>query len=365
LKVSIGAKIIEGPFGGGNAFINNLANYLKKNNFEIINHLNDKDIDIILLINPLLGSTTSTFDDLDVLKYINFVNSNTISIQRINECDERKNTNYVNKKIISSNKDIDITIFVSQWLKELYIEKGLKPKDSYVVRGGPNKNIFNLRNKQKWETDKKIKIVTHHWSNNWMKGFDTYSKLDSLISEEKWNNKIEFTYIGNLPKNFTFQNTKVIPPLQEEELAIELKNHDLYITGSINEPSGNHHMEAAMSGLPILFINSGGIPEYCEGFGEKFELENLEEKLNLLIENYEKYFINLQNYSYDFENAAKSLIDIFEYGIENKNELINRRRKKSKYQILFKVINRNTMKLIYSFYFYSRKRLGALKRLFN
>ena len=74
MKVSIGAKIIEGPFGGGNAFINNLANYLKKNNFEIINHLNDKDIDIILLINPLLGSTTSTFDDLDVLKYINFVN---------------------------------------------------------------------------------------------------------------------------------------------------------------------------------------------------------------------------------------------------------------------------------------------------
>ena len=24
----------------------------------------------------------------------------------------------------------------------------------------------------------KLKIVTHHWSGNWMKGFDIYEKLD-------------------------------------------------------------------------------------------------------------------------------------------------------------------------------------------
>ena len=41
------------------------------------------------------------------------VNKKTISVQRINECDERKETDYVNKAITKSNKNIDHTIFVS------------------------------------------------------------------------------------------------------------------------------------------------------------------------------------------------------------------------------------------------------------
>ena len=32
-----------------------------------------------------------------------------------------------------------------------------------------------------------------------MKGFDVYKKLDKLIDETDLGNKVEFTYIGNLP----------------------------------------------------------------------------------------------------------------------------------------------------------------------
>ena len=49
-----------------------------------------------------------------------------------------------------------------------------------------------------------------------------------------------------------------------KELANELRKHDIYITGSKNEPSGNHHMEGALCGLPILYVNSGALPEYCQ-----------------------------------------------------------------------------------------------------
>ena len=48
MKISIGAKIIEGPFGGGNAFIGNLVEFLSAKGFKVINHLNDEDIDFIL-----------------------------------------------------------------------------------------------------------------------------------------------------------------------------------------------------------------------------------------------------------------------------------------------------------------------------
>ena len=130
-------------------------------------------------------------------------------------------------------------------------------------------------------------MVTHHWSDNWMKGFKTYKNIDKLLSEKFWNSKLIFTYIGNYPKNINFQNTKLIEPLSEKALAEELKKHDIYITASLNEPSGNHHIEAAQCGLPILYVNSGGITEYCQEYGLEFSEGNVAEKLEYLINNYD------------------------------------------------------------------------------
>ena len=62
------------------------------------------------------------------------------------------------------------------------------------------------------------------------------------------------------------------------------------MTGSLNEPSGNHHIEAAQCGLPLLYINSGGIPEYCEGYGVSFEEHNFVEKLGEIITEYDHFF---------------------------------------------------------------------------
>ena len=60
MKISIGSKIIDGPFGGGMEFLKNLISYLENNGHTVINHLNDEDIDLILLTNPLISSETST-----------------------------------------------------------------------------------------------------------------------------------------------------------------------------------------------------------------------------------------------------------------------------------------------------------------
>ena len=90
MKISIGAKVVEGPYGGGNTFLLNYINHLKENNHEVINHLRDTDIDVIILINPLITSEVATFNHIDVLHYTNNINPKVISIQRINECDERK-----------------------------------------------------------------------------------------------------------------------------------------------------------------------------------------------------------------------------------------------------------------------------------
>jgi len=362
MKISIGAKIIEGPFGGGNSFIRNLAGYLSSNGIKVVNHLKDTDIDFILLVNPLIGSSTSTFDHLDILKYQKYVNPKSISIQRINECDERKNTNFVNSKIIESNKYVDITIFVSDWLKELFLNAGLHSENSFVIKGGPSSKLFNNSLKKRWNKNEKLKIVSHHWSGNWMKGFDTYKKIDQLISKKKWNYKIEFTYIGNLPNNFTFKNTKYFEPMKESDVSLELKKHHLYVTGSINEPSGNHHMEAAMTGLPILYINSGGIPEYCNSFGVEFELENIEDSLENLIQNYDKYYENLKKYPYIFENAAKEFLNIIQYAEINKNGIYQKRNLPNKVVVLKKFYLNFIFKNIFLINSELKKFLGKLKK---
>ena len=130
MKISIGSKIINGPFGGGNEFLKNLINFLDKEGHTVINHLKDKDIDIILLTNPLITSETSTFNNYDIEFYLRFYNNQALVFQRFNECDERKGTNNINSKLNKFNQVVDINLFVSDWLKNVFNEFELSKKKS-------------------------------------------------------------------------------------------------------------------------------------------------------------------------------------------------------------------------------------------
>src|SRR6056300_1396254 len=289
MKVSIGTNIKEGPWGGGNLFAINLKNYLEKHGHTVIHDLKDNDIDLILITEPRKTSESSAFTHVEVLKYLSYVKEDAMVVHRINECDERKNTNYVNKYLINVNQIADQTVFVSKWLKQLYESQGINLRNNNVIMAGANRNIFNNQNFIPYEKGEKIKIVTHHWGANWNKGLDSYVIVDNLIAEKKWKDRIEFTYIGNLPNKFSFKNVKVISTISGKDLAKEIKKNNLYITGSINEPSGNHHIEAAQCGLPLLYIDSGGIPEYCNTFGIMYNLNNLEQKLEEIINSYKNF----------------------------------------------------------------------------
>ena len=312
MKVSIGTNVKDGPWGGGNLFAINLTNYLVNKNHKVVYNLNDDDIDIILLTEPRKTSESSAFTHIDVNNYLKYENKNSIVIHRINECDERKNTDNVNKYLISVNKSADFTVFVSTWLMNLFNDQGLTQKNKKVILAGANKEIFNHDDHNSWDKKEKLKIVTHHWGANWNKGFETYSQLDEMIGKEAWQNKIEFTYVGNLPKNFKFENSNHVEPLSGKKLADEIKKNHIYVTGSLNEPSGNHHIEAAQCGLPILYIDSGGIPEYCDDFGVKFNPTNFESKLKEMYENYDVYHKNMLTYPFNSEKMCNDYVQLFE-----------------------------------------------------
>jgi len=311
LKVAIGSKFTDKPWGGGNLFVQNLSEYLLKNGVEVVFNLGSKDIDTILLFDPRKDSKYATFDHHDIQYYKNNINNNVKVIHRINECDERKGTEGVNDFYINANECADYTVFVSKWLEEIYKKHGFETQ-SLVIKAGANKKIFNLDGRANMNKSRSINIVTHHWGNNWNKGFDTYTLLDEMVGKEINGKKINFTYIGNMPDNYRFKNSKHIKPLSGANLANELKKNHIYVTGSLNEPSGNHHIEAAQCGLPLLYIRSGGIPEYCEGYGVEFENNNLFEKLEKLVNSYDFYFDKVVNYENSAEIMSKQFLSLFQ-----------------------------------------------------
>ena len=76
MKISIGSKIVDGPWGGGNLFVKNLAKYLVKNGHDVIFDLSETDIDLILLTDPRSRKeSSSTFNHIEINNYKKYVNN--------------------------------------------------------------------------------------------------------------------------------------------------------------------------------------------------------------------------------------------------------------------------------------------------
>ena len=67
-----------------------------------------------------------------------------------------------------------------------------------------------------------------------------------MLTKPRWFKKIEFTYIGNLPNGFKFKKTKHLEPINGKKLGKELAKHHIYISASLNEPAGMHHIEGIL-----------------------------------------------------------------------------------------------------------------------
>ena len=330
MKLSIGSNIVKGPWGGGNKFAIGLTNYLKDKGSTVIDHLNDRNIDIILMTEPRKNLVSCKYNQLEISKYL-IRKPDTIVVHRINECDERKGTKNVNKYLQRANRVADHTVFISSFLQKLFIGgEILDTKNHSVIRNGADNTIFNMKNRTKWDKKSTLKLVTHHWGGNYYKGFDVYEILDLLVKDKLDNINLEFNYIGNIPRDFTFKNSKVYGPLNGKDLANKIKENHIYITASINEPAGMHHIEGAMCGLPLLYRNSGGIPEYAKSFGVMFDgKDDFTYKLRELIKNYDNYYSKMKNYPYNSKLMCSKYEKLLNKLLANRDKFdLKSRRKK-------------------------------------
>lgn len=311
MKIAIGTRLQDGPWGGGNQAAATLSQYLRGNGHDVGFSLDTPDLDVILLTEPRRTSASSAFNDTDVWAYLAAVNPAAVVVHRVNECDERKKTRWVNRRLMLANRCADHTVFISSWLRDLFSGHGYAGASSSVILNGADRTVFRQGDRAPWSGVGPLKVVTHHWAGNWNKGFDIYHRLDELLGLGDWRGRYEFTYVGRVPPGFAFRHATLLPPLAGDALAEELRRHDVYLTASVNEPAGMHHIEGALCGLPLLYRRSGALPEYCEGFGVGFDESTFESGLLEMRDRFAPLKARMPSYANDARRMCRAYESLF------------------------------------------------------
>lgn len=281
MKIHILYNFKNQAWGGGNQFLKALKKEFENQG---IYEENLEKADVILfnsypfsseyLFNQILKLKQKYFDKIIIFRLDGPISS------------IRGRDKEIDKIITIFNKFfVDGIIFQSNWCrkqnKKLF---GIFSKYETTIHNAPDNRIFNKIDKKEFNPKERIKLIATSWSSNWRKGFEIYKYLDENLDFSKY----EMTFVGNSP--IEFKNIKWIKPVPSERLAEILKKYDIYITASQRDPCSNSLIEALSCGLPIIALNDGGHPELVEKGGESFNgKENIIEKLEEVVENYQSY----------------------------------------------------------------------------
>jgi glycosyltransferase involved in cell wall biosynthesis len=185
----------------------------------------------------------------------------------------------IDREIWKINQELaDYTIFQSNYSLQKHLELNLEFKNVNVIMNAVDPIIFYSKGQINFNCGRKIRLISTSWSDNPNKGMETYAYLERHLD---WS-KYEYTFVGRIA--ISFKNIKLIPPVHSTKLADILRDHDIYIAASRNDPCSNALIEALACGLPALYLNSGGHPEIVRQGGLFFNFPNeVPELLNKMI----------------------------------------------------------------------------------
>lgn len=321
MRISINATKIDGPWGGGANFASNLERYLTRRGHQVFRKL-VPDLDIVLLTSVQKHLRVSSYSPSDAFDYRQLHPSAKVLL-RVNACDEQRAVDGgTNRLMLAVARKADHTVFVSQFMRRLYQGHGLESAvPQSVILTGADETLFEPAGSRVWRAGEKLRIVTHHWSANVMKGYDFFERLDALLATEPYRGLFEFTYIGNVPFGLSMPRTRVLPPLSGAKLVEELKQHHVCLAGSRYEPGGNHYIESMQCGLPVAYLLNGGTPEYCKDAGLGFTPSNFEEVLLQLPQQYDRLRRNAIARTWNASNMCQAFESLFETVVESRSKV--------------------------------------------
>ncbi len=167
----------------------------------------------------------------------------------------------INKKLA------DITIFQSHYTKMAYESMGYIFQNPKVVLNGFDSRFFYKKNQKNKST--KLNLIVTSWSDNEKKGQNFLEYIDATLDQKKYQVK----FVGRTKANI--QNIEIFKPVNSAKLGDYLRQSDIYLALSQNDPCSNALCDALGCNLPVVYLNSGGHPELVGSKGVK--INNLNE----------------------------------------------------------------------------------------
>lgn len=268
---------IRRSWGGGNQWALQFIRALRQTEYGVSFSLGPS-ADVIVIAS---GADTKSLRDPSVSKTVTFGveaieayrvrHPHVVCIHRVNECDQRKGTRHIDALIARVNAVADQTVFVSRWLRDYHAARWFDAARPHtVIHNGADEHVFSGQGSATWRPGAPLRLVTHHWSTNWNKGFRVYQELDRLIAEGRLPST-ELWVIGRWPAEIHWRAARTFRPRHGAGLAQLLRQCHVYLTASRWEPGCMHIVEAAQCGLPVLYHEEGGgIVEVARPFGVGF-----------------------------------------------------------------------------------------------
>ncbi len=271
--VAINMFPAAGAWGGSSVFVHQFMTALRRCGIRPVFDLNGP-VDVIVIIDPREDLLNKAFGMAEIIRYKE-QHPQVRIIHRINECDQRKASAFMDEFLRKANGIADHTIFISQWLQDYFIERWFDQDNSHeVIYNGADPAIFHPLDALRFDGGI-LRLVTHHWSSNPMKGFGVYQQVDDMIAQGRLPDT-ELWIIGGRPPEMHWRAARLFAPAAGGELANLLRQCHVYITASLWEPCGMHHVEGAQCGLPLLYHeDGGGIVEAGRRYGIGFREESL------------------------------------------------------------------------------------------
>ena len=276
MKIHILYDNKDSPWGGGNQFLTALKRAFTK----LCVYADDPALAEVILVN--------SHHKLRRCVWIKQRWPNKIIVHRINGPVSliRGRDQEIDRIIALFSKTLaDGIVFQSIWCraknKNLF---GISAKYETVIKNAADNDIFSAKKKRKIGHDQRTKLIASSWSANPRKGFEIYRYLDDNLDFRKY----KMVFVGNSP--LKFRNIEMMKPVKVSRLASILRDNDIFVTASRNDPCSNSVIEALACHLPVVAVNDGGHPELVQQGGAIFRSEeDVIQAIEKVATNYEYY----------------------------------------------------------------------------
>ncbi len=282
-KIHIFYAFKDGPWGGGNQFLKSLRKSLQSRGV-YTDHL--MEADVVLVNSHHFGSK----DECQRLLSLKEKRPHVRIIHRLDgPVTLIRNRNEGSDSLIFkfSKHFADAAIVQSAWCLAHCKKLGWDDTIPHtLIFNAPDPDLFYPVSGR--ALNNKIKLIATSWSPSSGKGFSVYQWMDEHLDWQRF----EMTFVGNTP--VAFKNIHHLPPQTSQQLAQTLREHDIFITASRNDPCSNSLIEALHCGLPALGYHDGGHPELIQNSGRTFSsVDEIPLLLQDIVDHYKNYQQNI------------------------------------------------------------------------